>query len=68
MMIGIFRANPEAFQGNINVMRAGAILRVPSADELCDRSARPRRPPRSAARLPTGVRAAVAQKAGACGW
>jgi pilus assembly protein FimV len=34
MMIGIFRANPEAFQGNINVLRAGAILRVPTADEL----------------------------------
>jgi len=34
MMIGIFRANPEAFHGNINVLRAGAILRVPTADEL----------------------------------
>ncbi|MFZ2507425.1 MAG: hypothetical protein WAW79_02980, partial [Steroidobacteraceae bacterium] len=27
MMIGLFRANPEAFQGNINLLRAGAILR-----------------------------------------
>ena len=34
MMIGIFRANPEAFHGNINEMRAGAILRVPTTDEL----------------------------------
>ncbi len=34
MMIGLFRANPAAFQDNINVLRAGAILRVPSADEL----------------------------------
>ena len=34
MMIGLFRANPAAFRGNINVVRAGAILRVPSADEL----------------------------------
>ncbi len=34
LMIGIFRANPEAFRGNINVLRAGAILRVPTADEL----------------------------------
>ena len=33
-MIGLFRANPEAFRGNINVLRAGAILRVPTADEL----------------------------------
>ena len=34
MMIGLFRSNPAAFNGNINVLRAGAILRVPSADEL----------------------------------
>jgi pilus assembly protein FimV len=34
MVIGLFRANPAAFQGNINVLRAGAILRVPTADEL----------------------------------
>ncbi|MDH4259313.1 MAG: hypothetical protein OEW16_03315, partial [Gammaproteobacteria bacterium] len=34
MMIGLYRANPEAFRGNINVLRAGAILRVPTADEL----------------------------------
>jgi pilus assembly protein FimV len=34
MMIGIFRTNPEAFHGNINVLRAGAILRVPTTDEL----------------------------------
>ena len=34
MMIGIFRANPAAFRDNINVLRAGAILRVPTADEL----------------------------------
>jgi pilus assembly protein FimV len=34
MMIGLFRANPEAFNGNINVLRAGAILRVPAADEV----------------------------------
>jgi pilus assembly protein FimV len=34
MMIGLFRANPAAFQGNINVLRAGAVLRVPTADEL----------------------------------
>ncbi len=34
MMIGLYRANPDAFRGNINVLRAGAILRVPTADEL----------------------------------
>jgi len=34
MMIGLFRTNPAAFNGNINVLRAGAILRVPSADEI----------------------------------
>ena len=33
-MIAIFRANPEAFSGNINVLRAGAILRVPSSEEV----------------------------------
>jgi pilus assembly protein FimV len=33
-MIALFRANPEAFGGNINQLRAGAILRVPTADEI----------------------------------
>ena len=33
MMIAIFQANPQAFGGNINVLRAGATLRLPeSAD------------------------------------
>jgi pilus assembly protein FimV len=36
MMVGLFRANPEAFRDNMNVMRAGAILRVPAASELAD--------------------------------
>jgi len=35
-MIAIFRANPEAFSGNINVLRAGAILRVPSSGEIAN--------------------------------
>jgi len=39
MMVGLFRANPEAFAGNMNVMRAGAILRVPGATEIADISA-----------------------------
>ncbi|HEU0224508.1 MAG TPA: FimV/HubP family polar landmark protein [Steroidobacteraceae bacterium] len=36
MMVGLFRANPEAFAGNMNVMRAGAILRVPGNAELAE--------------------------------
>ena len=33
-MMAIFEANPQAFGGNINVLRAGASLRIPSADEI----------------------------------
>jgi pilus assembly protein FimV len=33
-MLAIFEANPDAFGGNINVLRAGASLRIPSADEV----------------------------------
>jgi pilus assembly protein FimV len=33
-MIALFRANPEAFSGNINQLRAGAILRVPTSAEI----------------------------------
>jgi pilus assembly protein FimV len=36
LMLGLFRANPEAFGGNINHLRAGAILRVPEASEYAD--------------------------------
>src|SRR6185503_7602474 len=34
MMIAIFQANPDAFAGNINVLRAGATLRLPEAADL----------------------------------
>jgi pilus assembly protein FimV len=34
MMIALYEANPQAFSGNINRLRAGSILRIPSADEL----------------------------------
>ncbi len=34
MMIAMFRANPDAFGGNINVLRAGAILRIPGPDAV----------------------------------
>jgi pilus assembly protein FimV len=33
-MIAMYRANPEAFGGNINILRQGSILRVPGADEI----------------------------------
>jgi pilus assembly protein FimV len=33
-MIALFRANPQAFEGNINLLRRGAILRVPGGDQI----------------------------------
>ena len=33
-MLAIYEANPDAFGGNINMLRAGARLRIPSADEI----------------------------------
>ena len=36
MMIALFRANPRAFTGNINVLHEGAVLRIPDGDELHD--------------------------------
>jgi pilus assembly protein FimV len=33
-MLAIFEANPQAFQGNINILSAGASLRMPSADDI----------------------------------
>jgi pilus assembly protein FimV len=33
-MIALYRANPTAFGGNINVLRQGAVLRVPGADDI----------------------------------
>lgn len=34
MMLAIYEANPRAFSGNINMLSAGATLRIPSADEV----------------------------------
>jgi len=34
MMIAIFRANPHAFEGNINVLHLGALLSIPSAQDV----------------------------------
>ena len=45
MMMALFEANPDAFGGNINVLYAGARLRVPSTHQLL------RRPPAMAAQL-----------------
>jgi len=33
-MVAIYRANPEAFDGNINILRRGVIMRIPGADEI----------------------------------
>ena len=33
-MLAIFEANPEAFEGNINRLKAGATLRIPSASDI----------------------------------
>lgn len=34
MMIAVFRANPQAFDGNINLLHRGAVLAMPSMDEV----------------------------------
>jgi pilus assembly protein FimV len=34
LMMAIFQANPQAFDGNVNLLHKGAILRVPGADEV----------------------------------
>lgn len=37
MLVGLYRANPGAFiDGNVNRLRAGAVLTVPAADEVRD--------------------------------
>jgi pilus assembly protein FimV len=33
-MIAVYRANPDAFGGNINILRRGSVLRVPGADAI----------------------------------
>jgi len=34
MMIAIYRANPHAFDGNINLLRAGVVLDLPTPEQL----------------------------------
>jgi pilus assembly protein FimV len=38
-MVAIYQANPGAFGGNINVLRAGSELRIPASDDLAGISA-----------------------------
>ena len=33
-MVSIYQKNPQAFDGNINVLRAGSLLKIPSASEV----------------------------------
>ncbi len=33
-MVAIYRSNPDAFQGNINLINSGALLRLPEAGEV----------------------------------
>ncbi len=40
MMLALFSANPEAFLGNINALKAGAILRIPEQQEVLSLSVR----------------------------
>jgi len=39
IMVALYNANPEAFDGNINRLRAGAILRVPNREAMAATSA-----------------------------
>src|SRR5690606_25713078 len=39
MMLAIFEANPQAFAGNMNLLQAGASLRIPSDAEVRGRTA-----------------------------
>ncbi|MGH8166390.1 MAG: type IV pilus assembly protein FimV, partial [Woeseiaceae bacterium] len=34
IMVAIYEANPEAFEGNLNRLNAGATLRIPNADDI----------------------------------
>ncbi len=38
-MVAIFQNNPEAFDGNINVLRSGSLLRIPDAGQMSSVSA-----------------------------
>ena len=36
MMLALYRANPQAFIGNINGLKAGAILRIPELEQIAE--------------------------------
>ncbi len=38
-MVAIFQNNPQAFDGNINLLRAGSLLRIPDASQISSVSA-----------------------------
>jgi pilus assembly protein FimV len=38
-MVAIYQGNPQAFDGNINVLRAGSVLKIPQASEVASISA-----------------------------
>lgn len=38
-MVAIYQSNPEAFDGNINVLKAGSVLNIPAAAEMSSISA-----------------------------
>ena len=64
-MLAIYQANPRAFEQNMNLLRSGAVLRMPDAATAAAVSpARPRRDPppvRRLARAPAASEPAAAQ-------
>jgi len=34
MLLALYKANPEAFAGNMNALKTGAVMRIPSSDEV----------------------------------
>ena len=40
MMVAVYRANPQAFGGNMNILLAGSTLRLPTSSDFGDLSAR----------------------------
>ncbi len=39
-MMALYHANPQAFEGNINILRRGAVLRLPGADDIAAQNQR----------------------------
>ena len=51
-MVSIFQNNPQAFDGNINVLRSGSTLRIPDASQISSMSAAKRRPKSRGSTMP----------------